>query len=143
VILIDTNVLLYAVNEDAVHHRPAKKWLEGVLTGPEAAGFAWNVLLAFVRLTTRPGLFQRPLPVVDALNVVAAWLDQDAAVVVHPGPNHFRILRDLLLAAGAGGNLTSDAHLAALAIEHGAVLCSLDRDFGRFPQLHWRNPLES
>jgi hypothetical protein len=86
-------------------------------------------------------LFRRPLPVDTAFDLVASWLDQPSAAIVHPGPRHLQILRELLLPLGAGGNLTSDAHLAALAIEHRAELCSSDTDFARFKGLKWRNPL--
>jgi len=140
-ILLDANLLIYAVNRDAPLHGRAKRWLEEALAGPETVAFSWNVLLAFLRLTTRPGLFRHPLSWPAAFDLIAAWLEQPSATVVSAGPRHLRILRDLLLPLGAGGNLTSDAHLAALGIEHGAVLCSTDADFARFPRLEWRNPL--
>ena len=140
-IFLDANLLIYAVNDDAPLNRKAKHWLEAVLSGQETVGFSWNVLLAFLRLTTRPGLFRNPLPVDAALEIVASWLDQTSATIVHPGPRHLPVLRELLLHLGTGGNLTSDAHLAALAIEYGAELCSSDTDFARFPGLNWRNPL--
>ena len=140
-ILLDANLLIYAVNADAPLHRKAKPWLESVLSGQEAVGFAWNVLLAFLRLTTRPGLFRHPLPVDTAFDMVACWLDQPSATIVHPGPRHWQVLRELVRPLGTGGNLTSDAHLAALAIEHGAELSSSDSDFARFHGLKWRNPL--
>jgi uncharacterized protein len=111
------------------------------MSGSESVGLSWNVLLAFLRLTTRAGVFRRPLPLVSAFDVLAAWLEQPCVVVVDPCPRHFRILRDLLLPLGTGGNLTSDAHLAALAVEHGAELCSTDNDFARFASLRWRDPL--
>jgi toxin-antitoxin system PIN domain toxin len=98
-------------------------------------------LLAFLRLTTRASFFRQPLPIEASLDVVASWLDQAPATIVHPGPRHLSILRELLLDLGTGGNLTSDAHLAALAIEHGAILYSSDADFARFSGLKWRNPL--
>jgi toxin-antitoxin system PIN domain toxin len=140
-ILLDANLLIYAVNADAPLHGKAKSWLESALSGQETVGFSWNVLLAFLRLTTRPGLFRHPLPVDTAFDLVAAWLDRKCAVIVHPGPRHLQILRELLRPLGAGGNLTSDAHLAALAIEHRAELCSSDTDFARFHGLKWRNPV--
>jgi hypothetical protein len=140
-ILVDANLLIYAVNADAPLHRKAKSWLESALSGTETVGFSWNVLLAFLRLTTRPGLFRHPLSVGRAFDLVASWLDQESAAIVHPGPRHLLVLRELLLPLGAGGNLTSDAHLAAMAIEHRAELCSSDTDFARFPGLKWRNPL--
>lgn len=112
-----------------------------MLSGPEAVGLSWTVLLAFLRLTTRSGIFTKPLSVRTALDIIHGWLAQPAVVTVDPTTQHLRVLRDLLLPLGTGGNLTSDAHLAALAIEHGAELCSSDGDFARFPRLRWRNPL--
>jgi toxin-antitoxin system PIN domain toxin len=140
-IIIDANLLIYAVNRDAPLHGRAKAWLEEAISGRETVGLPWNVLLAFLRLTTRPGLFRRPLAIRTALDLIASWLDRDSVTMIHPGPRHYQFLRELLLECGTGGNLTSDAHLAALAIEHGAELCSLDGDFSRFPGLAWRNPL--
>ncbi|MEX2261290.1 MAG: type II toxin-antitoxin system VapC family toxin [Bryobacteraceae bacterium] len=140
-ILIDANLLIYAVNKDAPLHRTAKGWLERTLSGPETVGLSWNVLLAFMRLTTRAGVFRTPLPVETAFDVVEAWLSEPSVVVIQPGHQHLRLLRDLILRVGTGGNLTSDAHLAAIAIEHGAELCTTDSDFSRFPRLRWRNPL--
>ncbi len=140
-IIVDANLLIYAVNRDAPQHARVKAWLEQALSGRETVGLPWNVLLAFLRLTTRPGVFRRPLTVASALDLIASWLDRESVTLVHPGPRHYRLLRDLLEECGTGGNLTSDAHLAALAIEHGARLYSLDKDFSRFPRLDWRNPL--
>ena len=140
-ILLDANLLIYAINQDAPSHRKAKPWLESAISGPDTVGFSWNVLLAFLRLTTRPALFRNPLSVEIAFDLINSWLDQPSTTVVHAGPRHLRILRDLIVPMGTGGNLTSDAHLAALAIEHGAELCSSDNDFARFPGLKWRNPL--
>jgi len=143
VILPDANLLIYAVNEDAALHRKARAWLEAALSGPETLGFAWNVLLAFLRITTRPGLFRNSLSQQQAFEIIAAWLEQPTAAVVQPGPRHLAIMRGLLEPLGTGGNLTSDAHLAAIAMEHGAELCSSDADFARFGGLKWRNPLAS
>lgn len=140
-ILVDANLLIYAVNRDAPLHNRAKAWLEQAISGKETIGLPWNVLLAVLRLTTRPGLFTRPLSVSKALDVVDSWLEREAVTIVHPGPKHYQLLRDLLSESGTGGNLSSDAYLAAIAIEHGAELCSLDADFARFPRLLWRNPL--
>jgi uncharacterized protein len=143
VILVDANLLIYAANEDARLHREARRWLESVLSGREAVGLAWTVLLAFLRITTTPGILSRPLPVDAALTLMQDWLETPICSIADPGPDHARILRKLLLDAGTGGNLTSDAHLAAIAIERGAELCSFDRDFRRFSGLRWRNPLPS
>jgi toxin-antitoxin system PIN domain toxin len=139
--LLDANLLLYAVNKDAPLHAKAKAWLETTLSGRETVAFSWNVILAFVRLTTRPGLFRNALFPERTFDLVAAWLDQPSATVVNPGPRHLAILCGLLTSLGTGGNLTSDAHLAALAIEQNAELCSCDADFARFAGLNWRNPL--
>ena len=140
-ILVDVNLLIYAVNHDAPLNRKAKSWLESTISGPDTVGLSWNVLLAFLRLTTRTGLLRKPLPVAAAFDLTASWLDQPSVTIVHAGPRHLRILRELLLPMGTGGNLTSDAHLAALAIEQGAELCSSDTDFARFKGLKWSNPL--
>jgi toxin-antitoxin system PIN domain toxin len=140
-ILLDANLLIYAVNGDAPLNRRAKVWLESVLSGQETVGFSWNVLLAFLRLTTRPGLFRRPLSIDAAFDLVDSWLAQPSAMIVHAGPRHFQILRELLLPMGTGGNLKFYVHLSALAIEYLSELCSSDIDFARFNGLKWRNPL--
>ena len=139
--LVDANLLLYAVNEDAPLHAQARRWLEEALSGTEAVAFTWGVLLAFLRLSTRAAIFPRPLRIEEAFAVIESWLSQPCATVVHPTERHARLLRDLLLPLGTGGNLTADAHLAALALEHGAELCSCDGDFARFPGLRWKNPI--
>ena len=140
-IVVDVNLLIYAVNEDSPDHKRAKSWLEAAVSGTETVGLPWIVLLAFLRLTTRTGLFQKPLAVEAAFDLVDAWLQQPSVTVPEPATRHLQTMRDLVSALGTGGNLTSDAHLAALAIEHGAELCSTDNDFGRFSRLRWRNPL--
>lgn len=140
--IVDANVLIYAVNEDAPHHRVARKWLDDALAGTEPVGLSWTVLLAFLRLTTRPGLFPRPLTVEEAAGVVESWLERSAAVTVEPTPRHLSILRGLLGGLGTGANLVGDAHLAALALEHGAEIVSYDADFGRFEGVRSRRPDE-
>jgi toxin-antitoxin system PIN domain toxin len=140
-IVVDVNLLIYAVNQDSPDHHTAKSWLEAAVSGTETVGLPWIVLLAFLRLTTRTGLFQKPLPVDAAFDIVDAWLQQPSVTVPEPTARHLQTIRDLISPLGTGGNLTSDAHLAALAIEHGAELCSTDNDFGRFSRLRWRNPL--
>jgi toxin-antitoxin system PIN domain toxin len=138
--LVDANVLLYAVNRDAPHHAAARGWLDDALAGVRTVGFPWVALLAFLRLSTRSGLFPKPLGVDDAVGVVEAWLSRPAAVVVHPTARHLSVLHGLIQPIGAAGNLVTDAHLAALAVEHGAELVSYDTDFNRFPGLRWRRP---
>lgn len=140
-IVVDVNLLIYAVNRDSPDHRKAKAWLEAAVSATETVGLPWIVLLAFLRLTTRAGLFQKPLSVPAAFDVVDAWLQQPSVTVPEPTARHLQTMRDLISPLGTAGNLTSDAHLAALAIEYGAELCSTDNDFGRFSRLRWRNPL--
>jgi len=132
-VLPDANVLLYAVNTDMPQHASSKRWIEETLSGNEAVGFAWIVLLAFVRLATLPVLLPTPLPTTTALDVLDDWLSARPSVVVHPTARHASVLRGLLDQTGTAGNLVSDAHLAALSVEHGARICTFDRDFGRFP----------
>jgi len=131
----DVNVLLYAVNSDSSEHDVAKAWLTESLSRPQGVGFAWMALLGFLRLSTRTGIFAKPLATEHALAVVDIWLSQPTASILNPTSRHAGILGRLLLGAGAAGNLVSDAHLAALAIEHGADLGTFDRDFARFAGL--------
>ncbi len=140
--LVDANLLLYAVDEASPHHERAKPWLEETLSGSETVAFAWIVLLAFVRLATNARVFEAAMTVDDALDLVDSWLEQPVATVVHPGSRHHRVLRELLAPLGTAGNLVTDAHVAALSIEHGAELCSADADFARFPRVRWINPLD-
>ncbi len=139
--VVDANVLLYAVNEDAPHHQAARDWLDAALAGRETVGFAWIVVLAFLRLSTRSGLFPRPLDANQAAEVVEGWLDRPAALVLAPTPRHLGVLRGLLATVGTAGNLVNDAHLAVLAAEHGGEIVSFDRDFGRFSGVRWRSPV--
>ena len=139
--LTDVNLLLYAYDEASPNHPRSRVWLEQRLSGTETFAFAWIGLLAFVRLTTNPRIFAEPLQPSEALDHVDAWLAQPCATVLHPGRRHPMLLRRLLEPFGTAGNVTTDAHLAALAIEHGADLCSADADFSRFPGLRWTNPL--
>lgn len=111
------------------------------LSGTETVGLPWVVLLAFVRLSTRATVFAAPLTAAEALDIVDGWLDQPCVTVVHPGRRHPAVLRELLAEVGTAGNLVTDAHLAALAVEHGAELCSCDADFSRFPGVRWLDPL--
>lgn len=139
--LPDVNLLLYAIDEEAPKHERAREWLEETLSGSEAVGFAWAVLLGFLRISTSATVFERPLSVSEALDCVDSWLDQPRVVAVAPTKRHPALLRELLEPLGTAGNLTSDAHIAALAIEHGAEVCSSDTDFARFGGLRWTDPL--
>ena len=138
--VVDANVLLYAVNVDSARHEASRDWLDESLSGAAVVGFAWVAVLAFLRLSTKSGIFPSPLSDDAALATVEAWLAQPAAVVVEPTARHLSLLRDLLAAAGSAGNLVNDAHLAALAIEHRGSVVSYDSDFGRFPSVSWTEP---
>ena len=139
--LPDVNLFIYAYNIESPHQEAAASWLEETLAGTETVALSWPVLLAFLRLSTSSRVFRHPLSVVKALDCVDSWLLQPCTTIVHPTRRHSAVLRELLEPLGTGGNLTSDAHLAALAIEHGAELYSCDWDFARFPRLRWVNPL--
>ncbi|MFO7279571.1 MAG: type II toxin-antitoxin system VapC family toxin [Thermoanaerobacterales bacterium] len=139
-ILVDANVLLYAVNESVDKHEQARSWLDGALNGREPVGLSWIVLLAFLRLSTRVGLFPSPLTVREAVDRVEAWLAQPPSVVLEPTSRHLSVLAGLLASTGSGGNLVNDAHLAALAVEHDATIVTYDTDFGRFPGVRWQLP---
>jgi uncharacterized protein len=137
----DVNLLIYAIDETAPRHAAARTWLDTVLSGPEDVGFAWVVVLAFLRLTTKATVFTAPLQASEALAIVNEWLSQPCASIVHPTERHLELLRGLITPLGTAGNLTADAHLAGLAIEYGAQLCSCDPDFSRFADLNWSDPL--
>ncbi len=138
--LVDANILLYAVNTDTARHQEARAWVDRSLSGEATVAFSWIVLVAFVRLSTKVGLFPAPLTVEGALDRVDAWLAAPSAVVVEPTPEHPHVLRRLLAPVGVGGNLVNDAHLAALSIEHRGVVVSYDNDFSRFPGVTWETP---
>jgi uncharacterized protein len=138
--IVDANVLLYAVNSASEHHVPSVQWLDRALSGADTVGFAWVPLLAFVRLTTKEGLFPSPLSPEEAIGQVEDWLSAPSAVAVHPSARHVEVLGRLLSRVGSGGNLVNDAHLAALAVEHRAGIVSYDSDFGRFEGVQWHRP---
>lgn len=138
--IVDANVLLYAVNESAEHHEEAVGWLDAALSGQSTVGFSWISVLAFLRLSTKIGLFPSPLSVDQALDRVQAWLAQPTSIVVEPTARHGEVLSGLLIALGTGGNLANDAHLAALAIEHRGEVITYDSDFGRFAGVTWFTP---
>lgn len=142
-ILVDANLLIYSHVSSFSQHEKARIWLDVRLSGTGPIGLPWPSLLGFLRIVTNPRVFERPEPVATAWRQVAAWLDSSVSWIPQPTERHREILGGLLANAGAQGNLVPDAHLAALAIEHGLVLCSTDGDFGRFPGLRWENPLQS
>jgi len=140
--LPDVNLLVYTTDESSPHCARARSWLEEALSGTEEVGFAWLALVGFIRISTSSAAFSSPLSTAGAFEYVDSWLGAPVATVVHPSDRHATHLRELLESIGStGGNLTSDAHLAALAIEHGAELCSHDNDFARFDGLRWTDPL--
>ncbi len=141
--LVDVNLLLYAVDESSPNHERARGWLEASLSAAGTFAFAWSVLLAFVRIATNPRAFTAPLGVDTSFDVVDRWLARPQATIVQPTARHARVVRELLGPLGTAGNLVPDAHLAALAIEHGAELYSADADFSRFPRVRWVNPLRA
>jgi toxin-antitoxin system PIN domain toxin len=139
-ILPDVNVLVHAHNADSAVHARARQWWRECLSGSEGIGLAWVALLGFVRLTTNRRVVTRPLHVPEVMAVVASWLDLPHVHLVQPSDTHFARLRTELERLGTAGNLTTDAHLAVLAIERGYVLHTTDTDFARFPGLRWVNP---
>jgi uncharacterized protein len=140
-ILVDANLLVYAHVKSAAEHERARAWLDEKLNGHAPVGLPWPSLLGFLRLVTNPRIFERPEPIAEAWSQVVAWLDSEATWIPEPGARHADRLGELLALPGVRGNLVPDAHLAALAMEHGLVLCSTDGDFARFPDLRWENPL--
>jgi toxin-antitoxin system PIN domain toxin len=140
-IVPDVNLLMYAYNTEAPHHVAARSWLESVLSGTRQVGFAWVVLLGYVRLTTSRAVRVDPIAPADAIADVRTWLARPQVVIIHPGRRHLDLLDQLMAAGGASGTHATDAHLAAMAIEHQAELCSNDTDFARFPGLRWTDPL--
>ncbi len=141
-ILVDANLLLYAEDSLSVEHEAARIWWDAQLSDSAPVCLAWPVLTAFIRIGTNARLHQRPLTLPEAIARVQSWLDQPCVRLIEPTDGHWAILQRMLREAKATGNLTSDAHLAALAIEHSCVLYSTDSDFARFRSLKWKNPLE-
>ena len=140
-ILLDANILLYAYNRAAAHHARAKRWLEDALAGNMPVAFCWPTILAFMRIATSPRAMSRPLTIAVARSIVDSWLALPSATLVLPTERHWEILGHMLEAGQASGPLVSDAHLAALAVEHGATLITNDRDFARFKGLRVEYPL--
>jgi uncharacterized protein len=141
VIVPDVNLLVYAYDADSSEHRRAKSWWEAVLSSRHTVGIPWTVILGFIRIMTHRSVLLQPVSPAEALADVRAWLGRENVRVVEPGPRHLDILEELLGALGVAGSLTTDAHLAALAIEYQAELHSNDVDFARFTGLRWKNPL--
>lgn len=139
--LIDANLLLYAYHPRADQHEASRAWLEAVLSGPDLVCFAWLTLWAFLRIATNSRVFEHPLSTTEAEAAISSWLAQPATGILEPGERHWDILRGLVRDGQTAGPLVMDAVLAAIAIEHGATVCTTDRDFTRFSGLKWINPL--
>ena len=138
--LLDANILLYAYNSDSPHHEVCRKWLEGAFSDPEPLGLPWQTVLAFIRIATNPWAMARPLTGEQACAITARWLKHPNVLIVEAAERYWGILSALIVEAQVSGPLVSDAALAALALEHGAVLCSTDRDFRRFRELKLVDP---
>jgi hypothetical protein len=141
VVVPDINLLVFAYNEAAPRHDAARTWWEGLMMGREHVGIPWVVVVGFVRLVTHPAVLERPLPPKAAIERVRQWFTREHVQSLDPGSRHLVIVERLFESTGVGGNLTTDTHLAALAIEHQSELHSGDADFARFPGLRWHNPL--
>jgi uncharacterized protein len=141
--LVDANLLLYAYDPAAREHEASRHWLEASLSGTVLVRFSWLTVWTFLRIITNPRVFERPLTMAEAEHHVSSWLAQPVAGILEPGERHWEILRPLARDGQVSGPLVMDAALAAIAIEHGATLCTTDRDFARFPGLTWINPIAS
>jgi toxin-antitoxin system PIN domain toxin len=142
-ILVDANLLLYAEDSLADRHGAAREWWDKQLSGADLVGLCWPVLTAFIRISTNPRLHRRPLTIKEAVDRVQSWLDQPCVRLISPTDQHWSIFQKMLRGGNAAANLVSDAHLAALAVEHNCELHSSDADFARFPGLKWKNPISS
>jgi len=140
-IIPDVNLLIFAHNEAAPFHAPARRWWQELMAGDSTVALPWAVLFGFIRLVTHPSVLESPVAPAAALDRVQGWLEQPNALILDPGPRHLTIVRGLFEATSVAGRLTTDTHLAALAIEHQCEIHSADSDFSRFPGLRWHNPL--
>ena len=141
-ILVDANLVLYAEDALSPQHEAARTWWDAQLSGASPVCLSWGVLCAFIRISTNSRVYERPLDLDQAMSRVQSWLDQPCVRLVHPTERHWTVLQALLKEGQALGNLVTDAHLAALAVQHGCTLMSTDGDFARFPKLKWSNPLQ-
>ncbi|HTB83583.1 MAG TPA: type II toxin-antitoxin system VapC family toxin [Candidatus Sulfotelmatobacter sp.] len=139
--MVDANLLLYTVNRFSEQHASAKKWWDAQLSGADTVGLSWQVVHAFVRISSNTRLFKCALTLDEAIECVQSWLDQPCVRILQPTENHWKFFQQMLRAGHATANLVSDAHLAALAVEHNCVLHSTDTDFARFRGLKWKNPI--
>jgi toxin-antitoxin system PIN domain toxin len=141
VILLDVNILIYASIASVSQHEAAKDWLDQQLNDTAPVGLPWMTTLAYLRVTTNTRAFAPPISIATAWQRASAWLSAEPVWVPQPTEHHADVLGELLALPGMHSNLVPDAHLAALAIEHGLTLCSTDGDFARFPKLKWQNPI--
>ena len=142
-IVLDANVLIYAHDETSPHHEPARQWIEDTFSGSDEIGIALVSILAFLRVMTNPGIFGAPVTVADAIEIVTEWLSRPNVGIVQPTGRHFEVLKDVARSGKARGPLLMDAHIAALSLEHGATLCTTDRDFARFKGVRIEDPIGS
>ena len=140
-VLVDVNLPLHAVNSESPFHERARTWWDSLLSQPDPVCLAWVTVLGFVRIATNSRVFVHPMLHTEAMACIDSWLEQPCIRIIEPLPGHWDLTKELLHAAGTAGNLTTDAHLAALAIQHSCTLCSTDSDFSRFPGLQWKNPI--
>ena len=140
-ILVDANILLYAEDSRSIRHAVARKWWDQQLSGTQPVNLCWPVINAFIRIGTNARLHERPLTIEEASTRVQSWFDQPCVRLVQATDQHWSIFQGLMTEAQAVGDLVSDAHLAALAIEHNCTMQSTDSDFARFPGLKWNNPV--
>ena len=140
-ILVDANILLYAEDTSSSLNKKAIRWWDQQLSGENTVCLCWPVLMAFIRIATNARVFEKPLSLTQAIKKVQSWIDQPCVQIIHPSSRHWENFQSMLTQGQASANLTTDAHLAALAIENGCTLYSTDADFSRFPRLKWENPL--
>jgi toxin-antitoxin system PIN domain toxin len=141
-ILVDANILLYAEDSLSAFHQQARKWWDDQLSGSEPVCLCWTVLSAFIRIGTNPRVFENPLSLEQAQARIQSWFDQPCTRIIRPTEQHWTAFQQMLTAGQAFANLVTDAHIAALALEHGCTVASTDADFARFPKLRWINPLK-
>jgi hypothetical protein len=141
VIVIDANLLIYSYNSGSARHTNARQWLERTLSGVEVVGLPWQSIAAFVRIMTDTRLPGQRFATTEAIEVVHLWLEQSIVRLLTPGDDHWALFRRMVVEGQAFGPLVTDAQIAALTVEYGAVLYTTDRDFARFPGLRWVNPL--
>lgn len=140
-ILVDANILLYAEDSLSEHHEAARTWWDEQLSGSDPVALCWPALTAFIRIGTNARLHRRPLTLKESIERVQSWLEQPCVRLIQTTEQHWPLFQQMLRAGNASANLVSDAHLAALALEHNCVLHSTDMDFARFRGLKWKNPI--